>query len=230
MFNLFKKKEEKPKPNPVQAKNSVRDTMLGDLSPAEWLGNRVGVPWSLFAEAYDEINNKQNFKAAANLYQKIVETPELESRHYLQAWHFLRKLKVNPPPEVARKVYGVLIDVVLDNGNEFVACYEDHHARYFHASGGGVIWEAPDSSLNEKIDTLLKVCEAPAAQLQPLDNVHPSAPGRKGAVQICILTPSGIHHGIGTFEGWAKDRMGGPIIAAATDLMKALTEKTAPKQ
>ena len=226
MFNFFKKKESKQ--SPVDAKNAVRDTLLGDVPIPEWpKGNVEGSPWSLFIEAREHIVKKQNYPAAIEIYKKITQIPGLESRHYLQAWNFLRRLKVNAPPEVDPKVYGVLVDVHLENGTEFVAAYADHRARYFNYTGGGIIWEAPDSSLDNQVDMLLQACEVVTRQLPPLtlEQGRPIAPKSIGAVQICILTPGGIRHGIGTFDGWAKDPTGGPIIAAATSLMKSLVDK-----
>ena len=223
MFNLFKKKQ-----MPVDIKNAVRNTLLGDVPIPEWGKETTdGIPWSLFAEAREHVVKKQNYPAAIKLYQKITETPGLESSHYLQAWHFLRKLKVNAPPEIDPKVYGALVDVHLENGTEFVAAYADHSARYFNYTGGGIVWEAPDSSMNDKVDTLLQACEVISRQLPPLtlEQGRPIPPKNVGAVQINILTPGGLRHGIGPFEGFAKDPTGGPIIAAATDLMKSLVEK-----
>jgi len=228
MFNLFKKKQ--PKQAPADIKLTIRDTMMGDMAPIDWpQGKSDAAPWSLFVEAREHISTTQNFKAAAEIYKKITEMPGLESRHYLQAWHFLRRLKVEIPSEVNAKVYGVLIDVHLENGLEFIAAYADHHARYFNYTGGGVIWEAPDSSLNDQIDTLLQACEVVSKQLPPLEleKGRPGAPKQVGAVQINILTPGGIRHGIGTFEGWAKNPTGGPIIATATSLMKTMVDKNA---
>lgn len=219
MFNLFKKKEVK--------ETSVRDMLLGDAAFDQWpKGNVKEEPWSLFVEARNLILVQQKTQEAANVYRKILAMPGLESRHYLQAWYFLRRfLGVNPPPEEAKKVYGVVVDVHLDSGLELVAGYADHTARYYRADGGGVVWEAPDSSLNDQIDTLLKTSAVAAAQLQPLVNGRPNPPKEVGAVQICILTPSGLHHGIGTFEGWAKNEFGGPIVMAATSVMKSLVDK-----
>jgi len=231
MFNLFKKKEKKQAPADEQL--TIRDTMLGDMAPIDWpQGKSDAEPWSLFVEAREHISTTQNFQAAIDVYKKITEMPGLETRHYLQAWHFLRRLNVTPPPEIEAKVLGVLVDVCLDNGKEFVAAYADHHARYLNYTGGGVIWEAPDASFDEHIDALLNVCQVVANQLPPLplDKGRPSAPKQVGAVQICILTPGGIRHGLGTFEGWAKNATGGPIIAGATSLMKGLVDKNAQHQ
>ncbi len=187
MFNLFKKKD-KPVPQPIQ--RTPRDLLLGDLTPNEWLGNgSTEIPWSFFAEAFDQFMVKGNLKSAVKTYKKILETPGLETRHYLQAWHFLRKLGTNPPSDIANNVYGMVVDVVIESGVETVAGYADHHARYFHSSGGATIWEAPNDSLNEVIDALLKTGEAPAKSLKPLDK-HPLAPGNLNQVQICVLTPA----------------------------------------
>jgi hypothetical protein len=92
-----------------------------------------------------------------------------------------------------------------------------------------VIWEAPDGSLNDKIDALLSAGESVAAQVPPLESGLPIPPKEVDAVQICILTPGGIRHGIGTFDGWAKSPSGGPIVAAATDLMRSLVDKSSKK-
>ncbi|MBK9926063.1 MAG: hypothetical protein IPP66_12325 [Anaerolineales bacterium] len=227
MFNLFKKKDDKKKPADIN--NPIRDMMLGDVAPMDWpKGESNDIPWSMFVQARDLITKQQNFPEAINIYKKITEMPDLESRHYLQAWHFLRRLNVNPPAELNAKVYGVLVDVHLPNGLEFVAAYADHHARYFNYTGSSVIWEAPDSSLNETIDALLGVCQQVANLLQPI-NVHPNPPQQVDAVQINILTPSDIRHGIGTFKQLAENPSANNIINGATYLMRTLIDKTSKK-
>ena len=227
MFNLFKKKQ-----TPADVKNAIRNTLLGDVPIPEWGKDATdGIPWSMFAEAREHVVKKQNYPEAIKVYKKITETPGLESRHYLQAWHFLRKLKVNAPPETDPKVYGVLVDVHIESGTEFVAAYADHSARYFNYTGGGIIWEAPDSSLNDKIDTLLQACEVVTKQLPPLtlEQGRPIPPKNVGTVQINILTPGGIRHGIGTFEQLSQNASANVIIAGATDLMKSLVDKNVRK-
>lgn len=227
MFNLFKKKQA-----PADGKNEIRNTLLGDVPIPEWGKNTThGIPWSLFAQAREHIVKKQNYSEAIKLYQKIIETPGLEARHYLQAWHFLRRLKVNAPPEIDPKVYGVLVDVHIENGTEFVAAYADHSARYFNYTGSGIVWEAPDSSLNEKIDALLQACEVVTRQLPPLtlEQGRPVPPKNIDTVQINILTPGGIRHGIGTFEQISKIETAAPIVALATDLMRSLIDKSSKK-
>jgi hypothetical protein len=222
MFGLFKKKEKK-QPSPP---TTLRDTLLGDLSPQEWPSDANEVhPWSLFVKARELIAARQESQAA-DIYREIAETPRLESRHYLQAWHFLRKMNIQPPPELANKVYGVVVEVCLATGPELVAGYTDHTARYLHSSGGGVVWEAPDSSLNEPIDRLLEAGAAAAAVIPAMNQARPNPPKEVNAVQICILTPSGIHHGLGTFERCSREPLANAIVNTATALMQALVGKS----
>lgn len=227
MFNLFKKKQ-----TPADVKDAIRNTLFGDVPIPEW-GKDVsdGIPWSMFAQAREHIVRRQNFPEAIKIYKQITGMPGLESRHYLQAWHFLRRLKVEAPTEIDPKVYGVLVDVRLENGTEFVAVYADHSARYFNYTGGGIVWEAPDTSLNDKIDMLLQACEVVTKQLPPLtlEQGRPIPPQNVGSVQINILTPGGIRHGIGTFETLAKIETAAPIVGMATDLMRSLIDKNSKK-
>lgn len=227
MFNFFKKKEEKPVSAPAQSKEALRDLLFGNLPAEKWLGNKKDVPWSLFAQAFEQASVKKDNEAAVKTYKKVVDTPGLETRHYLQAWYFLRKLGVNPLPEIAQNVYGVVVDVFLETGSEVVACYADHHARYINYQGRGVYWDLPNTSLNEKIDALLKASEVPARNKAFDERLPP--PTQVNAVQISILTPGGIPYGMGTFEGWSKDPFGGPIVVAAGALLNGLVEKALAK-
>ena len=92
----------------------------------------------------------------------------LEPRHYLQAWHFLRQLGVNPPDEKAKIVYGVVVEVGMEKGTDIVAAYADYTARYYNFSGAGVIWEG-DHSLDAEIEALIKAGQAVVKYIGPWD-------------------------------------------------------------
>ena len=82
---------------------------------AEWpRGDRLESPWSIFVAA------RQSFEAgkaeeAKNYFRQVLALPRLESRHYLQAWHELRHLGVQPTTE-AKQLLGVVVEVALDHG------------------------------------------------------------------------------------------------------------------
>ncbi len=221
MFGWLKKK-------PVSERIEIRDTLFGDMSLAQWAGptteGKKMPPWTSFIEAKNYLDSGNKLKASEVL-QRIADTGGLESRHYVQAWHFLRQLGVNPPEAKAKELYGVVVEVTLDQGLDIVAAYADYHARYYNYSGAGVVWERPDASLDSSIDALLNAGRTVVIQIGPWDGTRPPAPP-KGQVRLSMLTPSGLHFGQGAFDVLAGDPMGGPLIAAATNLMQALIKKS----
>lgn len=213
MFNLFKKKEQ-----PI----TVRDTLFGDLPIEHWAKeDNQNEPWISFFQAKQFLDKKDK-KSAIALVQKITEMQNLESRHYVQAWHFLRGLGVNPPADKAKNVYGVIIEVGLEKGADTVAAYTDYTARYINFSGAMVIWEHPNTSLDSQIKTLLEAGQTVANKIGPWEQARPPAPENHN-VRLNMLTPSGLHFGYGGFNTLYNDPMGKALIDPATKLMQSLT-------
>jgi hypothetical protein len=67
---------------------------------------------------------------------------------------------------------------------------------------------------------LIQAGQEVAERSGPLDGPRPPAPPAGGA-SIWLLTDGGIHLGSGPFGALAADPLGGPVIAAATELMRA---------
>lgn len=164
MLNWFKKEKPKQASKPI----TIRDTLFGDLPLSEWPRdpNTTAEPWVSFLQARKDLDSGDNPSAIAIL-KKITEMPGLQSRHYLQAWHFLRQLGVNPPEDKAKIVYGVVVEVGMKNGADIVAAYTNGTARYLHHLGGGEIWERPDSSLDGQIQALLAAGQKVAGYIGP---------------------------------------------------------------
>ncbi|WP_374692228.1 hypothetical protein [Accumulibacter sp.] len=217
MFNWLKKGK------PAR-RVTVRDMCFGDLRIEEWAKeeNAHQEPWSSFVQARRSLEARETAAAIRTLRQ-ITEMPGLESRHYVQAWHFLRGLGVNPPAEQAKTVHGVVVEVGMENGADIVAAYGDGSARYLNFSGAGVFWERADDSLDAEIEALLAAGREVAKMIGPWDKERPEAPSN-GKVRLNMLTPSGLHFGYGDFATLAKDPMGAALINPATRLMVKLTE------
>jgi hypothetical protein len=83
----------------------IRDTPLGDRAAAErppgGAAGPPGEPWSSSVRARDGAAGGQR-APAVDARRRILAMPDLESRHYLQAWHALRALGVPPAPADAR--------------------------------------------------------------------------------------------------------------------------------
>src|ERR1700753_333584 len=94
--SLYGKREPTPLP--------VRDTLFGDLPMDRWPeGAAESFPWSTFAAARTDVA-QGGTTAAVGHWREILGHAGLESRHYLQAWDFLRQHGQHPPPEVATQV------------------------------------------------------------------------------------------------------------------------------
>lgn len=217
---MFNRKKKSGKNNNA----AIRDTLFGDMPISAWTGNQSrDEPWVRFQEVEKHLQSGSPQLAEQRLRQ-ILDTPDLESRHYLQAWHFLRSLGVNPPEETAKDVWGVVVEVAMPDGVDIVAAYADRTARYFNYSGAAVIWEHPDASLDEEINTLIGAGQAIVRNIGPWEEERPGVPSQ-GQARVNMLTPSGLHFGQGPLNALANDAMGGPVIKAALDLMQALIRK-----
>ena len=217
MFNWAKKKSKNNSP-------AIRDTLFGDMPISAWNGNNSSdEPWVSFQEV-EKYLESDNTQQAAQLLREIIETPNLESRHYIQACHFLKSLGVDPPDDKAKEVYGVIVEVTMKQGVDIVAAYADHTALYLNYSGAAVIWEHPDDSLKEEIENLLAAGKKIIQNIGPWENERPEVPP-EGQARVSMLTPSGLHFGQAPFNALANDEMGGPIVKAATELMQALIKK-----
>ena len=203
---------------------AIRDILFGDLPLSQWPNGSStsvdGEPWLSFISARSQLDSGDQESAKQTL-RRILEMPDLESRHYLQAWHFLRELGESPTDGDAKQLYGVVVEVALDEGLDIVAAYADHSARYLNYSGAAIVWERPDESLDQAIDSLLSAGRMVAAQIGPWEGPRPPAPP-KGQLRISMLVPSGLHFGQGPFEALSGDPLGGPVITAAMQLMQSL--------
>ena len=176
-------------------------------------------PWSHFAEA----NRLASRGAAPAIVQlrKILALPRLESRIYLQTWHCLRALGVVPPEAVRTEVVGVVVEMGLKTGLDAVVAYADCTARYFNHSGAAVIWDTQTTEMNASIDPLLHAAETIGESTAPVEEPHPPPP-RRGSLLINILTPGGIHIGMGKTKAMQSDPMGAAVTQAALALMQKL--------
>ena len=208
-----------------QMRMDIRDTLFGDRPFDDWASHAaVGEPWLSFASAKASLDRGDTNDCIAILIE-ISTRQGLESRHYAQAWHFLRQLGIQPSKEKEKELYGVIVEVGMEAGLDIVAAYSDLHARYYNYSGAGVVWEHLDGSLDLQIRKLLQAAGVVVAKIGPWTDPRPPAP-RRGQVRINMLTPSGLHFGQAPLQALAADALGGPVVSAAMELMQALIAKT----
>jgi hypothetical protein len=201
----------------------VRETLFGDLPLDEWPPDDAGdeYPWRVFVAA-----RTQDAEKAVRLWREIVAAPDLESRHYLQAWHFLREHGEQPPDEIAKQVLGLVVEMRLKRGLDLLAVYADRSARYYNHAGGGIVVERAEGDLAELIDALLAAAADVVAQIGPSDEPR-RGPPPKQHVRLSFLTPSGLHFGEGPVKALEQDPLGGLVIAGASVVMRELVERRA---
>src|SRR5262245_33280242 len=117
--------------SPQPARPSVRDTLFGDLPMEQWPMGDAGAehePWKAFVLARKAMRENRPDEAI-ELWKRVAESAELESRHYLQAWHFLRQHGVQPDTQQAKTLLGVVLEVPMNGGLDLLAGYPEHTAR-----------------------------------------------------------------------------------------------------
>jgi hypothetical protein len=200
----------------------IRDTLFGDNPLDAWPSGNAppGEPWTSFVKAREALAAGRKAEAFSH-WQRIIAMPDLESRHYLQAWHFLRAQGVSPPPELAKQILGIVVEVGMKDGLDLLAAYPDHHARYYNFSGSAVIWEHPNNSLDAQIDALLSAGSRVLSQIGPWTQRRP-APPPADHIRMNFLSAMGLHFGQGALKSFATDPLAKPTFDAALVLMESL--------
>jgi hypothetical protein len=205
--------------------NAIRDTLFGDLPIPDWpIDDRAAAggtePWASYVRARDAVEADKPYDAIAE-WRRVDGMPGLESRHYAQAWHFLRVYGVDPPKERAKTLLGVIIELPMNGGLDLLAAYPEYTARYYNFSGSAVIWEHPDDSLDALIDDLLLAGQRVLDAIGPWDKPRPPAPA-PGRVRINFLAASGLHFGEGPAGEFPADPLAAPVFDAGTRLMQEM--------
>jgi hypothetical protein len=115
--------------------------------------------------------------------------------------------------------------VWTDGGLDTLAAYGDHTARYLNHAGGAIVWEnAGDRAVDEAIHKLLSASRKVVAEIGPWKGDRPPAPP-PGNDRVSFLTSRGLHYGEGPKAAIWSDPLAGPVLAAATELMRRLMEQ-----
>jgi hypothetical protein len=161
--------------------------------------------------------------ASAQRVQELAQDPATESRVRMLASNWLRG---NGQPITGKELFGVIVEVALDNGLDTLAAYADGGVRYLNQSGRMSIFEGPMPALAPHVKQLLEASQAVVAKIGPWDKARLPPPVR-GHVRLTFLVSDGLYFGEGPMSVFRRDPMAGPVVAAATTLLQHVAEMSA---
>ena len=152
----------------------LRELLFGDVPIETWAGTSNEKPWTHFQDA-EHAMARADVPAAEAALHAVLDTADLESRQYLQAWSCLRQLDRDALTALPERLYGVVLDVPLEQGYDTLAAYDDHTARYLNQAGGAIIWHAEDAAMDALVDALLAAARPAAHHGRRVGERTPSA-------------------------------------------------------
>ncbi len=158
--------------------------------------------------------------------QKIMDDQNAESRLKVLACNKLLSKGHKP---VKKELFGVIIEVALDEGLDVLASYSDGTARYINYTEKMVVWEASDETSSRLTKDLF------AKSLEIVNNIgswdKPRKPfPAKGMARITFLVSDGLYFGEGPIDAMFTDPFSSPALTTGAELMKYLTEKALDSQ
>jgi len=128
--------------------------------------------------------------AALTSLHKLLATPDLGSRETLRVWKLIRDHGETPPPDLAKRVLGVVVESGLGPVVLAVASYADGQPRFFTSTGGGVIGETWADVERQKAQEIVRLAQGLIDGMAPTEDRELPKPGR---VRFILLTPSGSY-------------------------------------
>lgn len=153
----------------------------------------------------------------------LIHDPSTATRVRILAY---RKLLENGGKAFRKELLGVIVEVGKETGHDILASYKDGTARYIDQSGKIIAWEVSDERSDFLTSELFYESENIVKKIGPWDKQSRLAPPGKGLARITFLMSDGLYFGQAPIADLFHDSLSGPALAAATLLMKHLTEKT----
>jgi hypothetical protein len=159
--------------------------------------------------------------AAVASLRKLLATPDLSSRGTLRAWKLLRDLGEAPPPDLARRVLGVVVESGLGPAVLAIATYADGQPRFFSSTGGGVFGERWTDGEQQKARETVRLAQELVEGMALTEDRELPRPGR---VRFLFLTPGGSYGAEDSLGSQAQARYE-KVFAASDQLFRMLLKR-----
>jgi hypothetical protein len=154
----------------------------------------LGEPWDSFVRAREHVERGE-LDNAMDIWEEIAQRDGIESRHTLQAWHFLRGVGAEPTPEAGSAVLAAAAEVAVGGGHDLLVAYEDGSVRYLNHSGAmTVVEQVDDPVLEQAVDAWLAMAYQLALVVDVWDQPE-LPPLARGNTRVMMLTPAGPRFG-----------------------------------
>lgn len=212
LFDIFKKST---KPYKDPATNLVYELLFCDNLDRYKNDNDQPhqYPWSIL---FDDGSTEENIV-------KLLADSNIESRIKILACNKLTHQSQNIAD---KELFGVIVELGLDNGLDVLASYSDGTARYINQTGKMIIWESADDFSTTLTQNLFQNSYEIIKKIGPWDQPRKPHPA-KDTVRITFLVSDGLYFGEGPINLLFNDPMAGPALASAAQLMKYLIDKAA---
>lgn len=210
LFNIFAKKPVKPYKN--DGLNTVYDLLFcDDLALYQQDARPTGYPWAVLLAA----------ASTPEQLQAVAADKTLEARPRLLAY---RRLAATGAFIDHREILGVVVEVGLPAGLDVLAAFSEGSARYLNQAEKLLVWETQTTASRQLLDQLFAASLPVVNQIGKWDQPRRPFPPN-GMVRLTFLVSDGLYFGEGPFDVLQADPMGGPVLAAATQLMAYLTQQ-----
>ncbi len=210
IFNIFSKKPVQPYRN--DGLNKVYELLFCDnIARYRQDPRPTGYPWAVLLEE----------ASTPDQLQAVAADKTLEARQRLLAYH---RLAASGSFIDHREILGVVVEVGLPGGLDVLAAFSEGGARYLNQAEKLLVWETQTLESRQLLDQLFAASLTVVNQIGKWDQPRRPFPPN-GRVRLTFLVSDGLYFGEGPFEVLQADPMGGPVIAAATQLMAYLTQQ-----
>jgi hypothetical protein len=152
--------------------------------------------------------------------KKIIDDNDAEARHKALAAHLLAMRGISCDN---RRIFGVIVEVGMDEGLDVLAAYSDGTARYINYSEKLIVWETRTQESDQLVGDLFHAANTLVEQIGPWDGARRPPPAA-GNARLTFLVSDGLYFGEGQLGALSQDPLGAPVIDGAIKLMTFLID------
>lgn len=158
--------------------------------------------------------------------ESIANDHDMESRVRMLAFNRLRAMNVEVPP---KQLLGVILEVPQKRGLDTLAVFADGRMRYINQAEKIGIFEDAPPAIAQQAQMVLRASQAVVDQIGPANEPR-RAPPTADLTRVTFLVSDGLYFGEGATDDMYADRLGGPVMGNAAELLNLLVEHVLQRQ